>query len=238
MTFMISLQPDLNRFVRFATRERLLPAGEDAGYAWHAALAASFGELAPKPFRWFPPRTRAGGARGRLLAYSSHSLDALQQRARLFADPAMLDVLQLDAAAAKLMPSDFVRGQRLGFEVRVRPISRTGADRRGGRPRERDVFDAAQGADRASVYVEWLSGQFSRNGLQLLEGHVDSLQLTVLMTRSRSGKHSTRTATLGPDVLFRGTMIVQQEDTFTELLARGIGRHRAFGFGMLLLRPA
>ena len=35
-----------------------------------------------------------------------------------------------------------------------------------------------------------------------------------------------------------GTLTVGDPDAFSRLLARGIGRHRAFGFGMLLLRPA
>ena len=41
-----------------------------------------------------------------------------------------------------------------------------------------------------------------------------------------------------PDVTFRGTLQVTDPDRFHALLARGVGRHRAFGFGMLLLRPA
>jgi len=37
-----------------------------------------------------------------------------------------------------------------------------------------------------------------------------------------------------------GTGVLQVRDSaaFAALLARGIGRHRAFGFGMLLLKPA
>jgi CRISPR system Cascade subunit CasE len=43
---------------------------------------------------------------------------------------------------------------------------------------------------------------------------------------------------LGPDATFTGVLQVRDPDAFAGLLARGIGRHRAFGFGMLLLRPA
>jgi CRISPR system Cascade subunit CasE len=41
----------------------------------------------------------------------------------------------------------------------------------------------------------------------------------------------------GPDAVMRGNLIVSDPAAFAQLLARGIGRHRAYGFGMLLLRP-
>jgi CRISPR system Cascade subunit CasE len=40
-----------------------------------------------------------------------------------------------------------------------------------------------------------------------------------------------------PDAVFTGTLVVARPAEFMGLLARGIGRHRAFGYGMLLLRP-
>jgi CRISPR system Cascade subunit CasE len=38
--------------------------------------------------------------------------------------------------------------------------------------------------------------------------------------------------------LVTGTLRVGDAEAFRALLARGLGRHRAFGFGMLLLRRA
>jgi CRISPR system Cascade subunit CasE len=43
---------------------------------------------------------------------------------------------------------------------------------------------------------------------------------------------------MGPDATFTGLLAVGNPEAFAGLLARGIGRHRAFGFGMLLLRSA
>lgn len=40
------------------------------------------------------------------------------------------------------------------------------------------------------------------------------------------------------DAVFEGELQVHDPAAFAALLARGVGRHRAFGFGMLLLRPA
>jgi CRISPR system Cascade subunit CasE len=41
----------------------------------------------------------------------------------------------------------------------------------------------------------------------------------------------------GPEALLSGVLRVADGPAFAELLARGVGRHRAFGLGMLLLRP-
>jgi CRISPR system Cascade subunit CasE len=41
----------------------------------------------------------------------------------------------------------------------------------------------------------------------------------------------------GPDAVLEGVLEVVDGEAFAALLRRGVGRHRAFGFGMLLLRP-
>jgi CRISPR system Cascade subunit CasE len=40
-----------------------------------------------------------------------------------------------------------------------------------------------------------------------------------------------------PDVTLRGRLSITDSAAFADLLRRGVGRHKAFGFGMLLLRP-
>jgi CRISPR system Cascade subunit CasE len=42
----------------------------------------------------------------------------------------------------------------------------------------------------------------------------------------------------GPDAVLAGQLRVTDPKAFTQLLASGVGRHRAFGFGLLLLRSA
>ena len=238
MLHMLSFQPDIVRFSKFAARERLLPQGEDTGYAWHAILAATFGVHAPKPFHWFQARTREGGTQGRLLAYSAKSIEELREHAVTFADPAYLDILQLDDAASKVMTISFPIGQLLGFQVRVRPTMRTGADRGGGRGRERDAYDANVDSDRSQRYVAWLRERLEQRGARLHDERVDALRLTALLTRSRRDEQAIRRSTLGPDVVIGGTLSVTDPELFSSAITRGIGRHRAFGFGMLLLRPA
>lgn len=234
---MVSFSPDLTRFARYAARERLLPTGDDTGYAWHAVLAAAFGPLAPKPFAWMPPRTREGGSMGRLLGYTDHNLDAMRVHAEEFADPVVLEVLRLQDAAVKVMPNAYQTGRMFRFQVRVRPTVRTGASRDGQRARERDAYDPAGELDRASTYSAWLANALMRNGAELLDARAEALRLAPLLTRSRRGDLAVRTSTMGPDATFSGTLRVSDPEMFAALMARGVGRHRAFGFGMLLLRP-
>jgi CRISPR system Cascade subunit CasE len=42
----------------------------------------------------------------------------------------------------------------------------------------------------------------------------------------------------GPEATFHGTLEITDPVRFADLLARGVGRHRAYGYGMLLLRAS
>ena len=42
----------------------------------------------------------------------------------------------------------------------------------------------------------------------------------------------------GPDATLKGSLRITDPTAFAHLVARGVGRHRAFGFGMLLLHRA
>ena len=58
---LVRLVPDLDRLARAAAAHGLIGAGGDFGYALHAALAAAFGDLAPKPFLLRAEIRRAAG---------------------------------------------------------------------------------------------------------------------------------------------------------------------------------
>jgi len=239
---MLAFQPDFGRLGRLAARERLLPPGDDLGYAVHAVFAASFAEAAPKPFAVFPPGAPGGGPAGRLLAYSSHALDDLRRHAARFAAPAFSTVLDLDSAGEKLMPEAFAPGIRLGFKIRVRPVARTGKGRDGAGARERDAFlaeceGAATPQDRAQVYAAWLAMRLAACGARLEQAALDGFRLTRVLARDRGAESTRPRAPAGPDATLAGTLAVTEPEAFHAALARGIGRHRAFGFGMLLLTP-
>lgn len=243
---LLSFQPDLQRLMALAAREHLLPPGGDLGYALHAVFAASFGDLEPKPYRLLLPGEPGGGPSGRLFAYAVAPLSELAAHADAFANPAFSAPLAIAEAADKPMPTDFASGTRLGFSVRIRPIQRTGAARDGSaRAQERDVFSPAQQLDgesdhaaRARLYAGWLTGQLGRDGAASVEhATVAALSRIRLFARDRSEPTKRNRSIDGPDATITGVLRVDDSAAFAALLARGVGRFRAFGFGMLLLRP-
>ena len=91
----------------------------------------------------------------------------------------------------------------------------------------------ANAAQPGTVYGEWLARQLdARGGARLESAMLQSFQRTRAI-RKRHSRYSE-----GPDALMRGNLEVTDGDAFAKLLSGGIGRHRAYGYGMLLLRPA
>jgi len=233
---MIRLDPDVARVTRWATAEGL---GRDDDYAWHAILRAGLGEHAPRPFRVLERQGRPA----QLLGYASADRDELVTHAQTFADPAVLEALRLDTLAVKKLP-DIKPGLRLGFEMRVRPIVRQTKD---DKTCERDAFLVALERrrvetgieavtlDRQTVYRSWVAEQLTKGGAKVL-----SVVHQALRRRKAERRKSDRVFARidGPDVVVKGAIIVEDAKAFTAMMARGVGRHRAFGFGMILLVPA
>jgi CRISPR system Cascade subunit CasE len=103
---------------------------------------------------------------------------------------------------------------------------------------------------RAECYLEWLDDRLADIGASIerstsgphagggaLAARVDGFRLTRILTRDRHGGVSRHHSTEGPDALVTGVLIVKDAERFGVGLARGVGRLRAFGFGMLLLSP-
>lgn len=250
--YMVKLAPDPRRLTAWAATRGLLKAGGDLGYGVHAALLAAFAEHAPKPFR-----LHENGAGTAIFGYSAAAGPELLDHARAFAEPDVAAALGLDGLAVKAMPARWEEGRRLGFEVRVRPTVRR--DRNGDRDTtfERDAFQVAfdqaeatarsSGADlippnRDQVYIAWFRDSLARGGgARLGEDSVRlvSFQRLRVARRGRPALDGRRRLheSEGPDAVLAGVLEVTDGEAFAALLRRGVGRHRAFGFGMLLLRP-
>jgi CRISPR system Cascade subunit CasE len=235
---MVQLKPEMGRFLRWAESHRLLGAhDDDLGYALHALLKANFGDLAPKPFALRRPPDRDA----EILAYSSEACETLRERAAAVAEPAATEAIGLDSLAGKSMPSTWRAGARFGFEVRVRPMLRTDKDGDRRRSREVDVFLVSpEGSNRGEVYAAWLRKRMAEGGAELERAYLRAFRFAGVSRRGKADEKGARALRhqSGPDATFIGVLGVRDPEAFASLLARGIGRHRAFGFGLLLLRPA
>lgn len=241
---LLRLRPDMPALIRAAERRRFLPPGGDPGYALHAALAAVFGAAAPRPFAL---REAPRGAE--LLAYAGTTAEELLALAAL---PQMGDAEDLAQALlatppeAKPMPGAWRSGQRLGFTLRARPIVRSRPEGRAGPHREHDVFaharhqavEPAALPSREALYLEWLARAFGRDGAASLEAaRLASYRSIQVLRRPLRGAARGMALIEGPDATLEGSLRVGDPAAFAAMVARGVGRHAAFGFGMLLLAP-
>ncbi len=240
--YMIRLQLSLPRLIELGRRQRLPIRDVDTGYLVHCYHGELFGDLQLRPFS-------VAGEHGRsldILAYTPHTATELKRHADNFADPWIHEGCEWSHFAQKQMPLEWPAGTHLGFSTRVCPIVRTGRETEFARKgAELDVylsraFSSAGDVDsgREEVYRDWLVEQVSRIGGVAITGvRMMSFRLAKVVRRSH-GPDRTSSVSERPDVTMVGELVVEDSAGFLRLLRRGIGRHRAFGFGMVLLRPA
>ena len=238
---MLRADVDVREFHRWAGSRQLVRRDVfDEGYAMHCLLTEMFGQLAPKPFRLIVPN-RGRSARGVLYGYVRDPVDDLREAASQFACPLQLRALPASSLDTKFMPKSFREGSRLGFEVLIRPIVRPA---RGGKyaGQERDAFQQEAEAHtrggmnrtREEVYREWLRLQIESRHAGTLEG-----ARLISFQRQRAVRSLRGPTVEGPHALMRGVLSPRADSSeFHSLIDRGIGRHRSYGYGMLLLRPA
>ena len=241
---------DMHRFSRWAGNRGLIRNGSfDAGYAFHVLLSAMFGKGVLQPFRLFASERRASAA---LYAYADVDEAELRSTAGAVAPPDCVEVIDPDRMRSKRMPPHFEQGRRLGFDLRLRPVRRLHRDlanpqsgRSMAKGAEVDAFRlelmrrfpsgwsdsaaARAGVTRELIYAAWLGERFG-NAVAVEECRLVSVSRSRAVRGDRRGPE-------GPDAILHGTFAVAEEETFAGLLRNGVGRHRAYGYGMLLLRP-
>ncbi|BBL76214.1 type I-E CRISPR-associated protein Cas6/Cse3/CasE [Methylomagnum ishizawai] len=233
--YMLNLDLDTEALIRFAQDQGLNHGhDEDLGYAAHAWLAACFGELAPKPFRLLNHH----GPHLRLLAYSEHDSQTLLDRAA--AAPEARKALHPTGPVHAALAGNWRVGDRLDFELLACPVTRRDQS-------EKDVYlrrleNPPQGQpppERGAVYRDWLAAQLA-GAADLESFRLEGFHLVRILRRTQAtatAKTRTAPAITRPRALCRGGLRIADPELFQSLLKRGIGRHRAFGYGMLLLRP-
>lgn len=211
---------------------------EDLGYALHAWFTATLGTGVIYTFR----HLGMNGDRIRCLAYCCDDASVLAEHAKTFAPPLAVSVCDWARLASKPMSDiHWQSGQRIGFEVRVCPTVR-------GKAGERDAFLASlpedgdeRSADREDIYREWMIRQLG----DVASADPDALRMKAFRLVStwrrrhdRNGMATSGRRVTLPDAVMTGRLVINEPEGFHRLLERGIGRHRSFGFGMLMARPA
>ena len=204
----------------------------------HCLLMETFGGISPKPFRLLAPR-QSGVSRGVLYGYAQVSADRLVDSAANFADPLQTLVLPKESIQTKVMPLDWESGRRLGFEVLVRPVVRQtrnaehpGAERDAYQREAERLPKGRMLPSREDVYVQWLAERLAlQGGAKLEECRLRSFR-RVRVVRKLHGPSID-----GPSAVLHGTLKIDEGTKFSQLLRSGVGRHRSYGYGMLLLRP-
>jgi CRISPR system Cascade subunit CasE len=212
----------------------------DRGYLAHCAMRLAFGDAAPQPFALLddarPARTMT------ILGYGAADADQLRANHAMYTQPLLARALPARSIADKPMPDAWATGQTLGFRVRCCPIVRRKND---GRTIEKDAFLAAcdkapdDEVDRGQVYADWLARQFDRDSAARIRTvDMRSFRMVKPVRRKKPGALPRQLGGLRPETILDGVLEIADPDAFSRLLARGVGRHRAFGYGMVLLRPA
>lgn len=217
---------------------------DQTSYLAHVALAELFQEAAPHPFFV----EREDGPTLEILGYSKEDAGALRERAELSMKPEAHACLVGDSLVSRPMPT-FAAGRKIGFRTRVMPVRRfaRGSERAG---QEVDAFLHActkagrdVPVDRNAVYQDWLREQFAAHGATVEEASMDGFRRVRPVRRTQTtgapdGGGRRPHGLDRPEVHFSGVVTVTDGDAFQAGLARGLGRHRAFGYGMVLLQPA
>jgi len=192
----------------------------DVDYRVHAVLEAAFQGRGPRPYQVL----RVDSQRVTIVGYSRHSADALKDCLDL-ADPEVFRVFIPDSLVGKPMPK-LPAGKRVRYEVRVQPTSRSA----NWKARDVDAYLVAQSQgtqdDRPTVYLKWFKDRI--RGAQLQTAQVTSCDLTFRQKQNL----------ILPEANLDGTLMVTDPEEFAAFVAKGIGRSKGLGFGMMRLFPA
>jgi CRISPR system Cascade subunit CasE len=231
-----------HKLVAFARSRGLRVREFDDGYVAHAVMRELWQERAPAPFA-----LRGHGSLLEAWGYTPVAASVLAQGARAWREAAVVGTLgRIEDIESREVPR-IGRGRPVGFVVRACPVVRLASARNGHRAgAEVDAFLGRCFAvpkdvllSREAVYREWLERTLSRpeTGVAPQRVGVAAMSRARLLRRTHGAGRTTHTVER-PDVTFEGEMVVEDGDLLLKYLAHGVGRHRAFGFGAMMLTPA
>lgn len=233
------------KLVSFAGRN-LPRQQDDTSFLVHRLLASLFGEGVLQPFRVLDEERRSLP----VLGYTGRSEEELRDHADSFADPLAHSAVEWGSFATKPMPHRWETGRHLGFEVKVCPVVRLASTRDVewlGEPRtlqrgaELDAFvhrrhmNGDDEATREGVYRDWTAERL-HPAADILSSSLRSFRRRKLIRKTHEEVRRAQVLER-PEALVGGILSVRDPKAFAAILASGVGRHKAFGFGMLLLHP-
>jgi CRISPR system Cascade subunit CasE len=218
------------RLARWSAEQKI----SDPDRAAHCLIYETFGaERAPKPFLMKMEKTNPL-ENWAVLAYTVLEETELRAIAKRNQKLAIESVMPPEAIRTTTVPDRWRPGTKLRFSVRVRPTQR-GKWKEKGRPAERDIYlERDEETSRGELYCQWVAEIMERQGGA--SPAAETLAMNQFTIR-RIRRQKTSGYTLGPDATISGALEVRDSERFSELLATGIGRHRAYGYGMMLLQP-
>ena len=209
-------------------------------HAFHCLITEVMGEYAPKPFKTLMPPDHSLIT---ILGYTEADADQLRHAIDTYAHPEQFRIIEPETIFTKPMPAshEWEKESKLGFDLRIRPTTRF-TDVVSRKHHEIDAYSAHINSNVANpaqltpeqVYIIWLSKRLEANLAVELDS-VNTKVISVVPSKSlRKGKDHFST---GADVRIKGNLTIKNPAKFHRLLKAGIGRHKAYGYGMLLLSP-
>ncbi len=238
---LIRIQLDAFQVYDLGRRRRLPINRSDIGYLLHCYLNELFGGCMPGPFAVVSMENRWVT----LLCYGSQGAEELRSLAWKTAAESIRAGVLWNTFASKKIPGQWRENQLLNFEARVCPVIRkAGSGEKHRKGAEVDVFlakcweagDPSVHVDRYTVYQDWFMKQVESGGVDVRNVRVKAFRRSRLLRRNHEPTRKSHFLER-PDVTITGGVLVNDSKRFMELLKRGVGRHRNFGFGMLLLKP-
>ncbi|MCS4054097.1 type I-E CRISPR-associated protein Cas6/Cse3/CasE [Salinibacter ruber] len=224
-------------------QQRGLSSDLSARYFIHAVLGELFaGRAKPADYQ----------DRGRAVRVLTYLERRPQDLAKMAASPESYEVARWDRCAVKDMPEEFPSGMELRFDLRASPVvtkssAGEGRNHKGEKKTwssgtEMDAFlsqaweSEENDVTRQGAYRRWLERQLE--GFAELESFsLKQYSLPEMTRRVPDGDGGRRVTTFqNPDVAMTGTLL--PKENFVSLLDRGVGHHKAFGYGMMKVRPA
>lgn len=214
----------------------------DTGYIMHAHQSALFGQ--ERVLRPFSIGEATSGCYP-VLGYAESDAATLVGQIEAFGDPEAYGCIRRREGGtlldSKPLPEKWSTGLRVAFRVKVNPTVH--AEDTKGKRREMDHFQYLRGkgveVDRPTAYADWAEQRFVEevSGARLDEVDTVSSGVTVVCryTQDKVRKQVTGRMT---EAVLEGICTIIEPIAFSNFLRTGVGRKRAFGYGMMQLRPA